>query len=176
MARQTKREIVEEAAIVVPKKSLFERVAGYLDANDWRHDADTEKGYFSMGCRIKESSVRVIIDVYESDDWRRLLTFSTYPVMVPEHRRSAVVEALTRINYQLIYGNFEMDLADGEIRFRTVVEAEKELDDAMIDRVLNANLSSADRYFAALMTITYGNASPATVIDLASLPAKENLQ
>ncbi len=176
MARQTKREIVEEAAIVVPKKSLFERVAGYLDANDWRHDADTEKGYFSMGCRIKEASVRVIIDVYESDDWRRLLTFSTYPVMVPEHRRSAVVEALTRINYQLIYGNFEMDLADGEIRFRTVVEAEKELDDAMIDRVLNANLSSADRYFAALMTITYGNASPATVIDLASLPAKENLQ
>ncbi len=176
MARQTKREIAEETAIVVPKKSLFERVAGYLDANDWRHDADTQKGYFSMGCRIKEASVRVIIDVYESDDWRRLLTFSTYPVMVPEHRRSAVIEALTRINYQLIYGSFEMDLADGEIRFRTVVEAEKELDDAMIDRVLNANLSSADRYFAALMTITYGNASPATVIDLASLPAKENLQ
>lgn len=88
MARQTKREIVEEAAIVVPKKSLFERVAGYLDANDWRHDADAQKGYFSMGCRIKEASVRVIIDVYESDDWRRLLTFSTYPVMVPEHRRS----------------------------------------------------------------------------------------
>lgn len=176
MARQTKREIVEEAAIVVPKKSLFERVAGYLDANDWRHDADAQKGYFSMGCRIKEASVRVIIDVYESDDWRRLLTFSTYPVMVPEYRRGAVVEALTRINYQLIYGSFEMDLADGEIRFRTVVEAEKELDDTMIDRVLNANLSAADRYFAALMTITYGNASPATVIDLASLPAKENLQ
>jgi hypothetical protein len=96
--------------------------------------------------------------------------------MVPEHRRSAVIEALTRINYQLIYGSFEMDLADGEIRFRTVVEAEKDLDDTMIDRVLNANLNAADRYFAALMTITYGNASPATVIDLASVPAKENLQ
>jgi hypothetical protein len=176
MAKQTKRVIVEEAAIVVPKKSLFERVAGYLDANDWRHDADTEKGYFSMGCRIKEASVRVIIDVFESDDWRRLLTFSTYPVMVPEHRRSAVVEALTRINYQLVYGNFEMDLADGEVRFRTVVEAEKDLDDSMIERVLNANLNAVDRYFAALMTITYGNASPDTVIDLASLPAKENLQ
>lgn len=176
MTKQTKRVIVEETAIVVPKKSLFERVAGYLDANDWRHDADTEKGYFSMGCRIKEASVRVIIDVFESDDWRRLLTFSTYPVMVPEHRRSAVVEALTRINYQLVYGNFEMDLADGEVRFRTVVEAEKDLDDAMIDRVLNANLSAVDRYFAALMTITYGNASPDTVIDLASVPAKENLQ
>lgn len=176
MAKQTKREIVEETAIVVPKKSLFERVAGYLDANDWRHDADTEKGYFSMGCRIKEASVRVIIDVFESDDWRRLLTFSTYPVMVPEHRRSAVVEALTRINYQLVYGNFEMDLADGEVRFRTVVEAEKDLDDSMIERVLNANLNAVDRYFAALMTITYGNASPDTVIDLASVPAKENLQ
>ena len=176
MARQTKREIVEETTIVVPKKSLFERVAGYLDANDWHYTADTEKAYFSMGCRIKEASVRVVIDVFEAEDWSRLLTFSTYPVMVPEHRRSGVIEALTRINYQLIYGSFEMDLADGEIRFRTVVEAEKELDDTMIDRVLNANLNAADRYFAALMTITYGNASPATMIDLASVPAKENLQ
>lgn len=129
-----------------------------------------------MGCRIKEASVRIVIDVFEADDWRRLLTFSTYPVMVPENRRAAVVEALTRINYQLIYGNFEMDLADGEVRFRTVVEGEKDLDDVMIDRVLNANLSAADRHFAALMTITYGNASPDTVIDLASLPARKNLQ
>ncbi len=176
MARQTKREIVEENAIVVPKKSLFERVAGYLDTNDWHYTTDTEKRYFSMGCRIKEASVRITIDVFESDDWRRLLTFSTYPVMIPEHRRGAVIEALTRINYQLIYGNFEMDLADGEVRFRTVVETEKELDDPMIERVLNANLNAADRYFAALMTITYGNASPDTVIDLASRPAKENLQ
>ena len=176
MARQTKREIVEETAIVVLKKSLFERVAGYLDTNDWHYTADTEKNYFSMGCRIKEASVRIVIDVFESDDWRRLLTFSTYPVLVAEHRRAAVVEALTRINYQLVYGNFEMDLADGEVRFRTVVEAEKELDDPMIDRVLNANLRAADRYFAALMTITYGNASPDTVIDLATIPAKENLQ
>ena len=176
MARQQKSAITEISAPEAPRKSLFDRVAGYLDANDWHYTADTEKGFFSMGCRIKDASVRIVIDVFEADDWRRLLTFSTYPVMVPEHRRSAVIEALTRINYQLIYGSFEMDLADGEIRFRTVVEAEKDLDDAMIDRVLNANLNAADRYFAALMTITYGNASPATVIDLASVPAKENLQ
>ena len=115
MARQTKREIIEEAAIVVPKKSLFERVAGYLDTNDWHYNADTEKGYFTMNCRIKEASVRVFIDVFESDDWRRLLTFATYPILVPQHRRSSVIEALTRINYTLVYGNFEMDLADGEL-------------------------------------------------------------
>jgi hypothetical protein len=176
MARQSKREIIEESAIVVPTKSLFDRVAGYLDANDWRYTADTEKGYFSMGCKIKEASIRVFIDVFEADDWRRLLTFSTYPVMVPEHRRSAVMEALTRINYQLIYGNFEMDLGDGEVRFRTVVEAEKELDEPMFERVLNANLIAADRHFAALMTIIYGNASPDTVIDLIARPDKEKLQ
>ena len=35
MARQTKREIVEETAIVVPKKSLFERDPVSLEANDW---------------------------------------------------------------------------------------------------------------------------------------------
>lgn len=113
--------------IVVPKKSLFDRVAGYLDANDWRYSSDSEKGYYSMGCRIKEANVRVVIDVFESESWRRMMTFSIYPIFVPENRRAAVLEALNRINHSLVYGNYEMDMADGEIRFRTTVESESDM-------------------------------------------------
>ena len=162
--------------IVVPKKSLFDRVAGYLDANDWRYSSDSEKGYYSMGCRIKEANVRVVIDVFESEAWRRMMTFSIYPIFVPESRRATVLEALNRINHSLVYGNFEMDMADGEIRFRTTVESESDIQEAMMERVLNGNLSLSDKHFGALMAVVFGSVEPECVKEIASRPENATLQ
>jgi hypothetical protein len=46
----------------------------------------------------------------------------------------------------------------------------------MIERVLNSNLSSADRYFAPLMAVVFGNATPDTVLDLVKGQEKTTLQ
>jgi len=176
MAKTSKSTVQIEAAVPTAKKSLFDRVAGFLDANDWHYNAESEKGYFSMGCRIKEASVRVIIDVFESDEWRRVMTFSIYPVFVPENRRSAVLEAMNRINHVLVYGNFEMDPADGEIRFRTSVESDSDISESMMDRVLNGNLAGSDKHFAALMAVSFGGVAPEGVKEIASRPENATLQ
>jgi hypothetical protein len=176
MARQQKPAIIEVSATETPKKSLFDRVAGYLDVQDWTYKTHQENNYFTMSCRIKDAGVRVVLDVYEAEDWCRVLAYSTYPVYVPELKRAQVVEALTRINYSIIYGNLEMDLKDGEIRVRTVVEGETQMSDGMIERVLNSNLNSADRYFAPLMAVAFGNAAPDTVLDLAERQEQATLQ
>jgi hypothetical protein len=176
MARQQKPASTEIQAAETPKKSMFDRVAGYLDAQDWTYTAHAEDTCFTMTCRIKAASVRVFLDVHEAEDWCRVLTYSTYPIYVPELKRTQVVEALTRINYSIIYGNLEMDLKDGEIRMRTVVEGETQMSDGMIERVLNSNLSSADRYFAPLMAVAFGNAAPDTVLDLVERQEQATLQ
>ncbi len=46
-----------------------------------------------------------------------LLLVSNIPIFAPVYRRAEVCEALTRANYGLWMGAFEMDLSDGEIRF-----------------------------------------------------------
>jgi hypothetical protein len=176
MARQQKPAITEVPATETPKKSLFDRVAGYLDAEDWTYRAHQENNCFTMNCRIKDAGVQVFLDVYEAEDWCRVLAYSTYPVYVPELKRAQVADALTRINYSIIYGNMEMDLKDGEVRVRTIVEGETQMSDAMIERVLNSNLSSADRYFAPLMAVVFGNATPDTVLDLVKGQEKTTLQ
>jgi hypothetical protein len=176
MARQQKPEVTEASPAETPKKSLFDRVAGYLDAHDWTYDAYPENTYFRMGCRIKDASVRVVLDVYEAEDWFRVLAYCTFPVFVPEQKRAVVTEALTRINYSIIYGNLEMDLKDGEIRVRTVVEAETQLTDGMIGRVLNSNLNTSDKYFAPVLSVAFGNAAPDTVLDLVSRQSDATLQ
>ncbi|MDP2640496.1 MAG: YbjN domain-containing protein [Betaproteobacteria bacterium] len=165
MARQQKQAASEVSSPAAPAKSLFERVAGYLDANDWNYTANEEKKYFSTGCRIKDASVRVILDTNESEDWQRVLVYSCFPVFVPEDRRAAVAETISRINYTMIFGNLEMDPSDGEVRVRSIVESDGALSDSMIERALASNLDTANRFFAPTFAVAFGNTAPATVLD-----------
>jgi hypothetical protein len=176
MARKEMPEIAEPSVPETVRKSLFERVASYLDAADWDYTAHEDKNYFSLSCRLEMASVRIIIDVYDADDWHRLLASSIFPVFMPEHRREDVAMSLAKINYSLIYGNLEMDLKDGEVRFRTVVESDGELSEAMIERVLRGNLSAANRYLAPLLAVAFGNAAPETVLDLVAKESDATLQ
>jgi hypothetical protein len=87
---------------------------------------------------------------------------------VPLLRRPAVAEAIARINYASIFGNLEMDLADGELRVRTVLESDVFLGEALIDRAVRRGLDLADQYQAALLAIAFGNAAPKDVLEVAS--------
>jgi len=176
MARQ-QREVVEEVPISASHvKSLFDRVAGYLDANDWNYMAFEDKGYFAMGCKIKDANIRIIVDVAESDDWRRVMVFANCPIFVPEHKRAAVAENISRINCRTSFGNLEMDCADGEVRVKTVVEVAEGVSDATIGNALDSAIRTADRYFAPIMAVVFGSAAPDKVLELAEKPVDATLQ
>ena len=176
MARQQKQVTVEAGHVSEPVKSLFDTVAAYLDTADWNYSAFEDKGYFSAGCHIKDGNIRVIIDVYEVKDWQRVIVYSTFPVFVPELRRAAIAESLTRINHRTVYGNLEMDFKDGEIRVRTTVEAASGLGNTMIERVMDSNFGTANRFFAPLLAVAFGNAAPDTVLDMAEKHDAATLQ
>lgn len=168
MPRQQKNDSPEALAAPEHRKSLFDRLAGYLDANNWRYESVPEKSYIDMRAGIQDTTVRMIFDVYEADDWQRLLVYAIYPVRVPENKRATMLDAINRINFRQIYGSLEMDSGDGELRVRTVAEAECELAEPMMERAFHAALNVANRNFAPLMAIAFGNADPASVLDLGS--------
>lgn len=176
MARQLKAEKTDVVAVAAPKKSLFDRVAGFLDANDWNYNADQERGYFDMRVGIRYASVRVIVDADERETWQRVTAYAIYPVVAPENRRPAMLDAINRINHSLAYGNLEMDGKDGEIRIRALGEAELEMPETMMERVLHGSLNLASRYFAPLMAVAFGDAAPDTVLDLVAGDDKQTLQ
>lgn len=176
MAKQQKSTELDVCIPVAQKKTLFQRVAAYLDTNDWNYTAFEEKHYFTTGTRLKDGSVRTILDVSEQEAWDRVLVYSTYPTYVPEHRRAAMLQAINRINYTLAFGSFDLDMKDGEIRLRTVVEGTGDLSDAMIDRVHTSNLRTTDRYQAALLAVAFGNASPDAILELAERSEEAKLQ
>jgi hypothetical protein len=94
--------------------------------------------------------------------------YSVCPVNVPPERRSAVGEYLTRANYGLLVGNFEFDLRDGEIRYKTSVDVENaELSQAIIKNQVYANVWSFDRYLPGIFSVVYGNMEPIEALEKA---------
>src|SRR5512139_1571922 len=58
------------------------------------------------------------------EEQRQITFYSACTVYAPENKRAAAAEFLTRANYGLASGNFEMDWDTGEIRFKTSLEVE----------------------------------------------------
>lgn len=89
-----------------------------------------------------------------------LRVYSVIGCHAPEEKRGAMVELLNRVNWHLVIGNFELDAADGEIRFRTALDARGgELTDEMVECTIRANLATVDRYHPAIMTLLWNDLS-----------------
>lgn len=102
----------------------------------------------------------------------QFLFYSICPTPAPEACRPALSEFLTRANYGLVIGNFEMDLDDGEIRFKSSLDAQGEpVSPGLIQHLVYPNLLMMDRYLPGIMRIIYEQATPAEVLAALDDPA-----
>ncbi len=95
------------------------------------------------------------------------MLFLTYlPMKINEDKRAEVAEFLTRANYGLHVGNFEMDMEDGEVRYKTTgVTDEKTMPSLdVIRRLTYIGFSMFDRYVPSLLSIVYGEKTPLEAI------------
>ena len=176
MSKKSEVIDVEATVVEVQGKTLFDRVTDYLTDKDWGFHVIEEQQCLSFGLRLRDSSVRVLVDAAENHEWSRVLVCCTYPTYVPAPRRQAVADAISRINYVNCVGNLEMDMKDGELRVRTCLEGDGLIGEPMIDRAIRKSLDLADQYQAALLSIAFGNASPGDVLAMASCGEGATLQ
>ena len=176
MAKQLKQAVAEASVPAAPMKALFERVEDYMDSNGWNYSKGEDKQAFAMDVAVTDGKVRVVLNVVESEGLQQVLVYSIFPIFVPEHSRARMAEGITRINYATSFGNFEMDLKDGEVRVRTVLEGDGFVAEPMIDRAVRKSLDLADQYQAALLAIAFGNESPQKILEMAERADGSTLQ
>jgi hypothetical protein len=99
------------------------------------------------------------------EEQAQFVFYSVYPVLVPAARRAAMAELLTRANYGLVLGNFELDYNDGEVRFKTSLDVEDaELNPALIKACVYANVIMMDQYMPAIVALLAENLPPAEAL------------
>ena len=100
------------------------------------------------------------------EEVHQFVFYSVCPVSVPEHKRVEMAEFITRANYDMVLGNFEMDFADGELRFKTSIDVEgTELTPELIKPLLYANVLMLDQYLPGVMSVIYADVSPETAVE-----------
>jgi len=88
------------------------------------------------------------------------------PTKIPEAKRIDVVTYFTLINYGLKPGNFEMDLDDGEVRFKIACFLPgSRLSPEMVAGMILIAATIVDKVYPGLMSIIYAGKPPKRAYD-----------
>lgn len=97
---------------------------------------------------------------------QQCLFYSEFPVEIPKDRWSAVTEFLMLANYGMPIGNFEMNLDNGKIRFKTGIDIEGDrLSRALFKGIVQANLTMMTRYLPGVVEVGLEGVSPRDAIE-----------
>jgi len=100
-----------------------------------------------------------------------LVCYSTYSFKVPSDRLPVVAEFLTLVNASLLFGNYELNLDTGQVRFKTsAMVYGAQLSPSMVHDLAFAGFSRVDQYMRSLMGVAFGQLDPRKAIDQAKLP------
>jgi len=135
----------------------------FFEEEDW--PCEPVDGGSVLRCDFEGDSAEFTCFAQEHEQQQQFVFYSVVPVETPESMRAVVAEFITRANYGLVIGNFEMDFSDGEVRFKTSLDAEDiEFNAAMVKNLVYANVVTTDRYLPGLMRVLYGGVDPEEAI------------
>jgi hypothetical protein len=142
---------------------IMDAVKAFFDADNWAYDEIEGHNILKLAFSGDNANWTCYAQVKEEQE--RLMFYSTLETKVPEGKRNAVAEYITRANYGLLIGNFEMDFSDGEIRFKTSVDIEDSaLTQKFIQNLVYMNVLMMDKYVPGMMSVIYANMDPAKAI------------
>ncbi len=142
---------------------IFDTMVQFFNEDDWKFRQLEGKPILSMG--FKGDNGGWMCYAQAKDDRRQFVFYSVMETNVPADKRQAVAEFLTRANYGLTLGNFEMDFTDGEVRYKTSVDVEGgQLTTQMVKTLVYVNVLMMDKYLPGIMSVTYAGVPPADAI------------
>ncbi|NBP86512.1 MAG: hypothetical protein EBU54_15545, partial [Mycobacteriaceae bacterium] len=110
--------------------------------------------------------LRVHLFFCADTDQQRLNLMGRHSVLVPEDRRAAVAEFITRLNWNLSGARFLLDHGDGEVCCRVDLEAGgAALNDATLSKSILRCCHLTDGFFPALMSVIYRGTPPVQALE-----------
>ena len=108
---------------------IYDAMANFFKKDDW--PATQVEGQTAMSMNFQGQNARWGCLGRVDEDKQLVLFYSYCPIKAPEDKRPILADFLTRANYGLYVGNFEMDFNDGEVRYKTSIDVEgnKSIDD-----------------------------------------------
>lgn len=141
----------------------FGTLGEFLESDGWHPRRLDGRTVYQMGFSGENGQTVCYAQVLE--DLSQFLFYVVASTKVGEEFRPAVAELITRANYGLRIGNFEMDFSDGELRYKSSLDFEGgALSPDLIRNAIYPAVQTMDRYLPGIMAVVYGGKSPEEAI------------
>jgi hypothetical protein len=152
-----------------PASPSFQALIDYIESKNFNHTPYPEEKRVTLSLSGKNANYRFTARITHDDDY--LQVTANYPFNAREEKlRSSTAELITRANYCMPLGKFEMDMEDGEVRFHlTHVIGELGLTSEMIEKHFMTAYFTMDRYFPAFMQHIHAGYTPEDAVFHAEL-------
>ncbi|NEP27345.1 YbjN domain-containing protein [Moorena sp. SIO3I6] len=134
---------------------IYTTVIDFFKAEEWPFLEEENESILYMNFKGENGEWSCLAKVKEEEN--QFIFYSLHPEPVPEEKRQAIAEFITRANYGTILGNFELDFDHGEIRYKTSIDVEGDsLSFALIKQMVYANVMMMDEYLPGIMAVIEG--------------------
>lgn len=150
---------------------IYDCMAAFFVEDGWSPEPVDGGPALCMSCRGENGQWACIAQAVE--DERLFLFYSASPVDVPPDKRTAVAEFITRANYGMLTGAFELSFDDGDLRFRTSLRLPDLppavlLADGLLARLIRevvyVNVQTMDRYLPGLHGVVHNGVDAAQAV------------
>jgi hypothetical protein len=140
----------------------FVAVGRFLEQEGWYPQQVEDAPIYQMSFSGEGGPITCYAQVRVEEEI--LLCYAVAPVRVEEAARPAVAEFVTRANYGLWTGNFEMDWDDGEVRYKSSLDFEGvALTPELIRNAISPAVQMMVCYLPGLLSVI-GGRSPAETL------------
>lgn len=122
---------------------------------------EADRSIFQLGMTLDNGKSDCIIDVNEKTD--KILIYFYLPSTFPENKRHLAAEYITRVNFDLLIGNFDLDYNDGEVRYRCSYVFDNYADsheELTFLRYFIASCKKMDKHLPGFMSLIYSDITP----------------
>jgi hypothetical protein len=137
---------------------IYQAMLNFFSEEDWEFTKLQGELTLRLACKGKNGEWNCFAMVNEEK--QRFLFYSVCPFGIPPLNRIAIAEFLTRANYGMEIGNFELGFDSGEIRFKTSLDVTGDrLTTAPIKPLVYTNVLTIDRYLPGIQAILDGTST-----------------
>jgi len=135
---------------------MYKHLESFLKTNHIKYSVMTDSLITVFGIKTDVANFQCIADVKEEQNI--FVFYVIIGLIVAPEKRLLLAELITKINFGLVIGNFEMDFEDGEIRYKASMDYNGgELLEKHIENIINTSISTVNTYFNPIVkTLTNG--------------------
>ena len=147
------------------RPSLFDAVLSYFTGGPRTFEAVLDQRTLSFVSKGRCGPWTTYVQAFEAA--HQIAAYGVVPFAIGPAQRGIAAELVTRINFGLVIGNFELDFADGELRCKTSLDVDGAQRVApLLGQIVHANLALMDGYLPAFVAVAARDATATAALAL----------